>query len=354
VSGENTVANPFGLFDMIGGADEWCWDSVRSLRFAPSPYSPQQVAAIDDPVAAEGDAGVKRGGSFFSDGGTDPKAVSSFSRSAVNAANSGVWSGFGRVVLPIVLPRAPQTGVLATHAFREWIKEVRELPAEAQVAAVVSKVRELNPGFDGQVKVKIESGIVTELEFRPHQVSDISPVRALAGLRVLILYGGEEGRGKVSDLSPLRGMQLTKLDCGATAVTDLAPLSGMKLEVLSFTATEVSDLSPLKGMPLTQLDAWNTKISDLSPLRGMPLVNLACNQTRVSDLSPLAALPLRSLHCEQSLVTDLAPLKGLPLKSLFCDFQPERDKEMVRSIKTLETINNKPAAEFWKDVDTPP
>jgi hypothetical protein len=86
-------------------------------------------------------------------------------------------------------------------------------------------------------------------------------------------------------------MQLTKLDCGATAVTDLSPLKGMKLEVLSVNATGVSDLSPLAGMPL---------------------------------------------------------------KTLLCDFQPERDAAILQSIKTLETINNKPAAEFWKDLDTPP
>jgi hypothetical protein len=42
---------------------------------------------------------------------------------------------------------------------------------------------------------------------------------------------------------------------------------------------------------------------------------------------------------------------GLPLQSLGCDFKPERDAEILRSIKTLEAINGKPAAEFWKDVD---
>jgi hypothetical protein len=41
----------------------------------------------------------------------------------------------------------------------------------------------------------------------------------------------------------------------------------------------------------------------------------------------------------------------MPLKELGCDFLPERDAEIVRSIKTLEKINGKPAAEFWKEVD---
>ena len=41
----------------------------------------------------------------------------------------------------------------------------------------------------------------------------------------------------------------------------------------------------------------------------------------------------------------------MPLKEIWCDFKPERDAEILRSIKTLEKINGKPAAEFWKDVE---
>jgi hypothetical protein len=47
-------------------------------------------------------------------------------------------------------------------------------------------------------------------------------------------------------------------------------------------------------------------------------------------------------------VSNLAPLKGLPLKQLCLDFQPERDAEVLRSLKGLEQINEMPAAEFWK------
>jgi hypothetical protein len=60
---------------------------------------------------------------------------------------------------------------------------------------------------------------------------------------------------------------------------------------------------------------------------------------------------LTSLWLTGTKVTDLSPLKGMPLKELSCDFQPERDAEILRSIKTLETINGKPAAEFWRDVE---
>ena len=49
-------------------------------------------------------------------------------------------------------------------------------------------------------------------------------------------------------------------------------------------------------------------------------------------------------------MTDLSPLKRCPSR-ISCDFKPERDTELLRSIKTLETINGKPAAEFWKEVE---
>jgi hypothetical protein len=41
----------------------------------------------------------------------------------------------------------------------------------------------------------------------------------------------------------------------------------------------------------------------------------------------------------------------MPLKELSWDFQRERDPEILRSLTTLERINDKPAADFWKEVD---
>jgi HEAT repeat protein len=131
------------------------------------------------------------------------------------------------------------------------------------------------------------------------------------------------------DLSPLKGMKLTGLDCGGT---------------------RVSDLSPLKGMPLTGLDCRCRQVSDLSPLKGMKLTFLACDHTQVSDLSPLKDMQLTHLSCRESRVSDLSPLRGMPLKEVYCDFRPERDAEILRSLKTLETINFKPAAQFWKEL----
>lgn len=73
--------------------------------------------------------------------------------------------------------------------------------------------------------------------------------------------------------------------------------------------------------------------------------------TDVSDLSPLRGMPLTRLWCFYTKVTDLSPLKEMPLKELRCDFDPKRDTEILRSLKTLETINGLPVAEFWKQVE---
>ncbi len=40
-------------------------------------------------------------------------------------------------------------------------------------------------------------------------------------------------------------------------------------------------------------------------------------------------------------VVDLSPIKNLPLQWLRCDFRPERDADIVRSIKSLVTVNDK-------------
>jgi serine/threonine protein kinase len=101
-------------------------------------------------------------------------------------------------------------------AFKQWTKDVAALPAEKQVEAVVKKLQALNAGFDGKETHNIENEAVKELQFITDNVTDISPVRALAGLAALDGHANAPGRVTLSDLSPLQGMPLTKLDCGFT------------------------------------------------------------------------------------------------------------------------------------------
>ena len=273
-----------------------------------------------------------------------------------------------------------------------WIKQVAALSAKEQLEAVAAKLKELNPGFDGKVTpTLVEHGALAGVEFLTDDVTDLSPLRALPGLKELRCQGSTGGKGRLSDLSPLKAMKLTDLgfannnvsdlsplkdmdltrlscnsnpvwdlsplkemkltflDCNSTPVSDLSPLKEMKLTHLDCSGAKVSDLSPLKDMHLTYLDCNSTAVSDLSPLKGMPLTVLGCWRTAVSDLSPLKGMPLTQLHCIETEVSDLSPLRGMPLKVLRCDFKSERDADILRSIPTLENINDKPAADFWKE-----
>ncbi|MCX6901105.1 MAG: SUMF1/EgtB/PvdO family nonheme iron enzyme [Verrucomicrobia bacterium] len=212
-----------------------------------------------------------------------------------------------------------------------FLAAVAALDPEDQVSRVMDKLLLLNPKFDGKQSHKIENGKVTELTFSAAEVSDISPLKALPHLQSLTI-GGTAQKRTLSDLSPLKGLKLTKLAIHSTAV---------------------SDLTPLAGMPLASLQISNTRVSDLLPLRGAPLTWLSCVDAPVKDLAPLAGAPLATLWCGGSQVTDFSPLKAVPLKELSCDFQPERDKVALFAIKTLESINGKPAADFWKEVGAP-
>jgi Leucine-rich repeat (LRR) protein len=199
-----------------------------------------------------------------------------------------------------------------------------------------TKVSDLSPLKGMPLEVLICSGTA---------VSDLGPLKDMK-LTTLQFQGT-----RVFDLSPLRGMPLKYLHCQGTKVSDLSPLKGMPLTVFSCGGTKVLDLSPLKGMKLTDLNCTTTQVSELAPLRGMSLTSLDCHNTPISDLSPLKDMKLTYLDCRDTKAPDLSPLTALPLKQLYCDFKPARDAAALRSIKTLEQLNGRPAAAVWKELD---
>jgi serine/threonine protein kinase len=247
-----------------------------------------------------------------------------------------------------------------------------KLAAKEQVQAVVAKLRELNQGFNGEVQETIEDGVVVGLEFSTDNVTDISPLQEMKDLKTLRCIGSAVGKGRLADLSPLRGlplvelecyfnpvrtlkplsgMQLRKLWCSYSSVSDLTPLTGMPLKNLNLHTTLVTDLTPIRDCPITALNVADTPVSSISALKGMNLDALFCERSSLADLSPLIDMPLSMLDVSNTPVADLSPLKNLPLQWLRCDFRPERDADIVRSIKSLVTINEKPVEEFLKGFD---
>ena len=250
--------------------------------------------------------------------------------------------------------------------FNEWLKLIPSLTAKQQADAVAARIKEHNPDFVGKVIRKIDGDVVTELTVFRGNATDLSPVRALIGLRSLGWDQKEGAPGILSDLSPLKDMKLTSLVLRQVPVSDLSPLKDMKLTSLSLIQTHVSDLaplkdnatiitlnvsglklsdlsplkdnrtlttlnvhstkvtdlSPLKDTLLTSLNFGRTGVKDLSPLKGLKLTTLKFVETGVEDLSPLKGMALAELNCRNSKVTDLSPLKDLPLTKIDCDFQP--------------------------------
>ncbi len=276
----------------------------------------------------------------------------------------------------------------------KWGEHLRSLPAAEQEQALVARLKELNPKFDGKIAFGFRNGAIIRLRFITDEVTDISPLSEIRTLEELDCNGTYFRKGKLSDLSPLRGLPLTRLNFNSTRVDDLeplrgmplktliagetrlsnlAPLEGMKLEALTLQRTEVVDLSPLRGMPIRHLDLfWAQGIKDLTPLEGMPLdyLNLTAlwvpdlkalrgmktlnglvlESVPVTDLSPLEGLSIKVLCIRGVRAADLTPIKSLPLEHLRLDYRADRE-EFVRSFPNLKIINNKSAEEFWADAN---
>jgi serine/threonine protein kinase len=193
------------------------------------------------------------------------------------------------------------------------------LTPDEQVKAVANRLKERNPGFDGNLRNGIDNGTVVELTFPTDAVVDISPVRALPKLQRLNL-NTQSFKGKLADLTLLQGMPLTSLDLvGCHQVRDLTPLQGMKLTHLQLAGcSQVRDLTPLHEMPLTELDLWACgQVRDFTPLQGMRLTKLILFGDQVQDLKPLQGMKLTHLRLHAcGRVRDLTPLQGMPLTDL--------------------------------------
>ena len=254
------------------------------------------------------------------------------------------------------------------------VRRVAALPAAGQVEEVRTELMRRNPAFGSihsSVTHKIAGNVVTEFSIvglQVDKVTDISPVRALTGLRSFACRSGDE----LSDLSPLEDLHLSSLDLGGLGVADLSALKDMKLRTLTLYVTSVADLSPLedhrtlvaldvyhapladlsplKHVKLTSLSLGRTRVTDLSPLQGMRLTTLKIDENAISDLTPVKGMPLAVLSCKDTNVTDLSPLAGMPLEILSGHFDAPRDAEVLGAIETLKTINGKPATEFWNGV----
>ncbi|WP_149109311.1 serine/threonine-protein kinase [Limnoglobus roseus] len=247
---------------------------------------------------------------------------------AINRVSRSLETGEPAPAVPESIPGPPDDA---------WVREVHKLPNERRILVVVAKLRELNPDYDGKVaRYALADGKVREFYLLTDTIADIRPVRALGDLKSLTVVGSEPGKGRLEDLSPIRGLELTILNVWQNA--------------------RLTDISPAAGMKLVMFQAGDTPIEDLSPLKDMPLTTLAINNCRVRDLSVIPTLRrLNYLRCDGCPAQSLQPLLRSTLSELTFTPNHERghDSEVLEGMKRLTKINQIPANEFRQKL-TPP
>lgn len=250
--------------------------------------------------------------------------------------------------------------------FDQWVQRTAALPADQQAAAVDLKLKELNPAYAeklshtwGDVPPLVQDGAVNELLIYIDNVTDLSPLRALAKLKKLSVHSRQRSvTAPQLDLSPLTGMTLQALGINGQN-TDLATMKDLPLSELAMIGGGVTDLTPLSHLKLQRLTvSGNWGISSLKPLSEMRLTQLACDNCQVADLSPLIGMPLVDLSCDHTSVTDFSPLAGMKLKSFSFTPRPElKGLNVIRQMDSLTTIGAGyqlmfPRDEFWKHYDS--
>ncbi len=319
--------NRLGLCDMHGNVWELCQDEVMH----------EEVSKRQP-----------RGGSWGDDTGI---SRTSYRRSPHPPSMRHNTLGLRLARVPSGAPSPDaKTPPVAVGPFTDAdVKRIAALPAAEQVVEFRREMKKRNPEFDGTLVPTNENEVVAGLEFFTNNVADISPIRAFSRLTTLNCRADGAVPGKLANLQPLKGMQLNRLTLSVNKVSDLTPLQGMPLTDLHFDNSPISDLSPLQGMQLKVLNCSYTQISSLKPLEGMPLTILWCNNTEIADLTPVKGMPLEWITIHGTKVKDISPLKGMPLTQIFLDFDLARDGEILRSLTTLQKINDKPVEEFWKE-----
>ena len=254
-----------------------------NIATAPQPKSeavPPTMAALPMPAASQQSPAATQAVATAT--ATNAPAVASTAPAVKTPASAGAMPSSPAT-------NAPATAPLPAPVDAVFIAAVAALPPETQVQTVVAKLKDLNPGFDGQATPTVNSNKVVGLAFSTASVGDLTPLKALPGLQSLVCPGSAEKQS-------------------------------------------LTNLTALTGLPLTNLNCSFSKVSDLSPLRGMPLAILAC---------------------KHSSVTNFAVLNELPVKHLDCDFDAARDREALWAVAALEMINGQSAARFWHEMGPP-
>ena len=139
-------------------------------------------------------------------------------------------------------------------------------------------------------------------------VADIPKLRNLSELALI--------NQKISDITPLAGMRLTRLSLNGNLIIDPSPISTLKfLRELYIGFNPLTQIDIVKSLPLLQaIDLSSTSVSDISGLSN-DMTTICLNSTPILDYSPLLRMnTLQALyidHFDQSCIDVLIQLHDL-------------------------------------------
>ena len=125
--------------------------------------------------------------------------------------------------------------------------------------------------------------------------------------------------------------------------------------VVLASGSEVVSLEPLKGMTTLQsITLRGTRVTDLSPLDGLELTAVDVSGAPITDVSPLVELPLTELQlsgCEQ--LRDVAPLvECRTLERLTVPVKAKGIEALRDHPKLKKLAYQLPGAADWSSVPT--
>ncbi|MCX5644140.1 MAG: leucine-rich repeat domain-containing protein [Phycisphaerae bacterium] len=244
----------------------------------------------------------------------------------------GIANPTPKAMLGLITLNAPNRKI-ASLVGLEYAKNLSDLVLEGNQISDVSPLA----GLIG----------LRRLELNSNQVKDITPLSSLIGLTRLGLY-----ENRVDSLKRLFALVLLEsLELRHNKLTNLDGLSGLvSLKVAELGANEIIDISALAG--LTNLDRLNlaqNKINDIKPLAGLTgLIYLDLSENDLTDIRPLAGLTkLTELYLQNPVyetgpnqIRDIGPLaKLVKLTALNLEGNHVADTSALSGMAKLTSLN---------------
>lgn len=143
------------------------------------------------------------------------------------------------------------------------------------------------------------------------EISSLKGIGFCENLNNLHIYN----ENRISDLTPLMGLNLNCLSIGYSQISDLSPLTGMNsLQELYIEYSQISDITPVVNLTnLESLGLAGNQISNISTLSGLKkLESLRLADNQISDINSVSNLTnLNMLQVQSNNITKLPDLHKL-------------------------------------------